>query len=203
MSRGNRGTIGRDAWGESCQICYSNQTWIGSSAAWKDCCTSILRPAETGSSMSDNRDGAGAGDQPVGPATSENSETAAPPATGAKAEKSPFERRVFIFKAAFFLSGVAALGYNYYRQRRIREMTDNDPSDPRGGGRGSRRSKSGTSDNDPNDPEGGGKGQGRIVIQPKPDPKPEPKNQSQPGPTPDAAPKSETPPSQPKPDSNP
>jgi hypothetical protein len=166
--------------------------------------------------MSDNRDGAGAGDTPAVPATSENSDAAAAVATDSKAEKSPFERRVFIFKAAFLLSGVAALGYTYYRQRRIREMTDNDPYDPRGGGKGSRRTKSGVSDNDPTDAEGEGKGQGRIVVQPKPDTEPkngepkngepkniEPQSQDQPSLTPDAAPKTEPPPAQPKPDSNP
>jgi len=159
--------------------------------------------------MSENRDGGGAGDQPAVSATSENSETAAAPATDATLAKSPFERRLFIFKAAFFVSGVAALGYSYYRQQRIREMTDNDPYDPRGGGRGSRRTKSGVSDNDPNDPEGGGKGQGRVV-QPKSGTEPksgepkggEPKSESQPSPSPDATPKSESQPA-PSPEATP
>jgi hypothetical protein len=155
--------------------------------------------------MTDKRDGAGGGDTPAVPASGENPGDVAAAATDAKAEKSPFERRVFIFKAAFFLSGVAALGYSYYRQQRIREMTDNDPYDPRGGGKGSRRTKAGISDNDPNDPEGGGKGQGRVV-QSKPGTGPksgepstgEPKSgeskggdstgESQPAPSPDVTP---------------
>lgn len=60
------------------------------------------------------------------------------------------ERRLLIFRATWLLGGAAALGYYYVSQRRLQAMSDNDPTDPRGGGRGSKRS---SGDNDPNDPE--------------------------------------------------
>jgi len=72
------------------------------------------------------------------------------------------ERRLFIFRATFFVGGVGALAYYAYRQharRQIEGPSDNDPSDPRGRGKsGKGRTRAPGSDNDPSDPEGGGKG---------------------------------------------
>jgi hypothetical protein len=94
----------------------------------------------------------------------------------------PLGRRLFIFKATAILSGVAAFGFGRSahgqtdfdvtdhgpkgKKGPVRGggVTDKDPDDPEGGGRGGRgqkgpRQTSGVSDKDPDDPEGGGRGQ--------------------------------------------
>jgi hypothetical protein len=79
------------------------------------------------------------------------------------------ERRLLIIRVATIASvltaGVGALAYGYLSRRRAIGFTDNDPNDPRGGGRGNRGKGpvTGVTDNDPTDAEGKGRGTSQQV----------------------------------------
>ena len=77
--------------------------------------------------------------------------------SGAKPEAPRLGRRLFIFRAGAFLTGTTALTVANTQSARAQGVTDQDPSDPEGQGRGG---GTGVTDQDPSDPEGQGRGGG-------------------------------------------